>query len=279
MWRETIAAGAATAAAAEDSQVKPRTASLATALLALALTAGCAPARKPEANAHAAPPANATIVRSVVGVLDCTTLSKGEPCGREAWTLTVQADGSRTMRAFFDGGRDAQQISTIYRADAAFRFLEAFSTAYSKGKLLGSGFYVADGSLLHVTTRGSTGYKAEDLPLPQDYSVLLHPPSIDGWHFGHYDSAAGGRQKLPTFVFGGVDGGPRVAAFPITLEFVGRETITVPAGRFETEHYHYGKDTEVWIMGPDRIMVRHEYRAADTRFELTQVQGPVGGRL
>lgn len=244
----------------------------------LAIATACTPAQKPDATSQP-PPANATILRSASGVLDCTTLGKGEPCGRETWTLTVQADGSRTLRSFYDGGRDAQQINVIYRVDAAFHFLDAFSTAYSKGKLLGSGFYVADGSLLRVTTRGAAGFRAEDLPLPQGYSVLLHPPSLDGWHFGRYDSTAGGRQKLPTFIYGGVDGGPRLAQFPITLEYVGRETITVPAGTFETDHYHFGKDTEVWLMGPDHTMVRHEYRAADTRFELAQLRSPAGGPL
>ena len=168
--------------------------------------------------------------------------------------------------------------TTIYRSDASFRFLEAFSTAYDKGKLLGSGFYVADGTNLNVTTQSPAGFKSEQLPLPAKYSVLLHPPSLDGWHFGMYDVSAGGAQPVPTFIFGGAGGGPRVAAFPIVLEFVGRETITVPAGTFDTEHYHFGKDTEVWITGPDRIMVRHEYRKADTRFELARIDGPVDGR-
>jgi len=108
--------------------------------------------------------------------------------------------------------------------------------------------------------------------------VLLHPPSLDGWHYGMYDAVAGGAQPVPTFIFGGAGGGPRVAAFPIVLEFVGRESIKVPAGTFDTEHYHFGKDTEVWLAGPDRIMVRHEYRKAGTRFELARIDGPVDGR-
>lgn len=243
----------------------------------LVLATACTMTPAPVAPPQAAPP-NATIARTISGELDCSTLDKGEPCGRETWTLTVQSDGSRTMRAFYDGGRDAQQINTVYRADAAFRFLEAFSNAYSKGKVLGSGLYVADGASLQVTTRSPAGYRTEQLPLPEKFSVLLHPPSLDGWHYGMYDMAAGGAQPVPTFVFGAVDGGPRVAAFPITLEFVGRERITVPAGTFDTEHYHFGKNTDVWTMGPDRIMVRHEYRASGTRFELARIAGPLDGR-
>ncbi len=240
---------------------------------ALALLTACMPAQRPVAGHSPAPPANGSIVRSVSGTLGCTTLVKGEPCGRELWTLTLQPDGSRTMRVFFDGGRDAQQINTIYRSDASFQFLEAFTNVYSKGKLLGSGFYVADGAHLGVTTHSDTGFMTERVPLPGKYSVLLHPPSLDGWHFGLYDQAAGGRQPASIFIFGAADGGPRVTAFPITLEYVGRETITVPAGSFETEHYHFGKDTDVWITGADRIMIRHEYRASGTRFELTHIEG------
>lgn len=239
---------------------------------ALASIAACSAPQRPE------PPANSSIARTITGEMDCRTLDKGEPCGREHWTLTVQADGSRTMRSFFDGGRDAQQINVVYRADAAFHFLEAFSNAYSKGKPIGSGFYVADGGQLQVVTRDGTGFHAEQLPLPERFSVLLHPPSLDGWHFGQYDMARGGPQPVSTFVFGAVDGGPRVAAFPITLEFVGRERITVPAGTFDTEHFRFGRNTDVWTMGTDRIMVRHEYRKSNTRFELGRISGPIVNR-
>ncbi len=238
----------------------------------LAFTTACTTAQRPE------PPANSTIVRTVTGELDCRTLDKGEPCGREHWTLTVQADGSRILRAFYDGGRDAQQINTVYRSDAAFHFLEAFSNVYSKGQLIGSGFYVADGNTLQVVTRDGTGFHTEQLPLPEPFSVLLHPPSLDGWHFGLYDRAKGGPQPVSTFVFGAVDGGPRLAAFPIALEFVARERITVPAGTFDTDHYRFGRNTDVWIMGADHIMVRHEYRTSGTRFELGQITEPVVGR-
>ncbi len=221
-----------------------------------------------------AEPANGSIVRTVSGVLECRSLDGDAPCGDETWTLTVQPDGTRTMRTFLDAGRDGQQINTIYRSDAAFGFIEAFSNVYDEGRLLGSGYYVADGAELRVATLGTAGFKAEQLPLPPKFSVLLHPPSLDGWHFGRYDVQAGGAQPVPTFVFGAVDGGPRLAAFPISLQFVGRETIKVPAGTFDTEHYHFGKDTDVWFTGPDRIMVRHEYRKAGTRYELARLDGP-----
>ena len=138
-------------------------------LAALGLVAACSPAQKPDAVRPAAEPANSTIVRIVSGELDCTTLGKGEACGRENWTLTVQSDGTRTMRSFLNGARDAQQINVIYRSDASFHFIEAFSNAYDKGKLLGSGFYVADGANLEVTTRGAAGFKSEQLPLPPKY--------------------------------------------------------------------------------------------------------------
>lgn len=250
-------------------QTRPLTILLGTTL---AFIAACTTVQRPE------PPANGTIARTVRGELDCRTLDKGDPCGREEWTLTVQTDGSRTMRTFFDGGRDSQQINVVYRSDASFRFLEAFSNAYSKGELIGSGFYAADGDGLEVVTRSARGLHAERLPVTEPYSVLLHPPSLDGWHFGRYDRARGGPQPVSTFVFGAVDGGPRVAAFPITLEFVGHERITVPAGTFDTDHYRFGCNTDVWIMGADHIMVRHEYRTSGTRFELGRIAGPVVNR-
>ncbi|MCC7258345.1 MAG: hypothetical protein IT486_08230 [Gammaproteobacteria bacterium] len=247
-------------------------------LATLALATGCAPARAPDIDRLVAAPANPAVVRFVTGTLVCGTLSAGEPCGQEQWSLTVQADGTRTMRTLLDAGRDAQQINTLYRTDASFRFLEAFAHSYDEGRLLGSGYYVADGASLQVTTRGPAGFRTEQLPLPPKYSVLLHPPSLEGWHYGQYDAVAAGAQAVPVFIAGAVGDGLRVAAYPIVLEFVARERITVPAGTFDTEHFHFGKDAEVWLAGPDRIVIRHEYRKADTRYELTRLDGPIEAR-
>ena len=58
------------------------------------------------------------------------------------------------------------------------------------------------------------------------------------------------------------------------LTFYGAETITVPAGTFETEHYRFGTppiSAEVWIHGPDRVVIKHEYARNDTRFLLTDL--------
>ena len=164
-------------------------------------------------------------------------------------------------------------MNLIMRADESLKPIDAFITVYSQGAFLGSGFYAVNGDVLDVTVRAPDEYFTDQIELPDDFSLLLHPISADGWHFGRYDRAAGGPQPLTLCTLGAARRSVHCAPYPQVLEFVATETLTVPAGTFETEHYKFGDDADVWITGADRIMIQHEYRVRDSRWQLATIVG------
>ena len=214
---------------------------------------------------------NASIVRKISGAHTCTLLADGAPCGGEVFIHTVQPDGTRTLRAFTDWVSGKGQITLVLRATEDFTMREAFAQVYSEGKNFGTGYYVVTDSAVEATVNGPEGVFTHSDPLPETYSLLLHPVSADSWHFSRYDKTQGGEQTVAIYTLGGAGRSVLGAFFPIALRFIADETITVPAGTFETEHYKFGKDADVWFMGPDRIVVRHEYTVNGTRYELTEL--------
>lgn len=215
------------------------------------------------------------IERKVSGVHTCTRIGTGEPCGEERWTITVHTDGTRTIRSFLDQTSQGTQINLVLRADAdTFRPIEAFANVYDDGVSFGTGFYVVKGDTLQVTVNTPSESFVSNVDLPEQFSLLLHPISADGWHFGAGFKKGGPPVQMHNLCTLGAAGRSVLCAvYPIPLEFVGMETVTVPAGTFETEHYKFGADTDVWIAGPDRVMIKHEYRVRQSRYELAELDG------
>ena len=220
------------------------------------------------------PPPVKLLDRTTVGKHICFKLSDGSDCGTETWAITVQSDGTRSIRAYTDWSATETQINVFLRADKNYRPLEAFANVYLGGRLSGTGLYVVDGKTLTVTVNAPNDYFVERLPLPGDFSLLLHPISIDGWHFGYYDKQGQDTQPGAIFTLGAARRSVLVKNIAMPLTFYGTETITVPAGTFETEHYRFGTppiSAEVWIHGPDRVVIKHDYARNDTRFLLTEL--------
>jgi len=213
------------------------------------------------------------VARLISGVHICTGLTNNEPCGQERWTVTVHSDGTRILRSFLDQSIGGTQINLVLRVEQDFRPIDAFASVYSRGKFLGSGFYAIEGDALNVSVNAPGGYFTDKVALPERYSLLLHPIAADGWHYGHYNKARGGAQMTSLCTLGAAGRSVHCAMYPIRLEFLGNETITVPAGTFETEHYAFGQVTEVWIAGRDKIVIQHEYKVRGSRHRLTVLEG------
>lgn len=68
------------------------------------------------------------------------------------------------------------------------------------------------------------------------------------------------------------------AVFERTATYLGEETITVPAGTFETERASNGM-FEVWVTKQDRILVRQLIRDRGLEFVLVEfASGPTASR-
>lgn len=210
------------------------------------------------------------VERTITGSYACTTVDEAEPCGSEDWIMTVQGDGTRTLRAYSYVTPIAFQNSTVMRVDRNFRPLDGFSNLYRDGQFFGSGFFVVDGNALTMTVNAPGETLSETIPVPDDFVLLLYPNSAYGWMLGAYDFEDGGVQNVTMCVLAAAQG--RSASCVLVeepLEYIGDETITVPAGNFDTRHFKIGKNGDTWISGADRIVVQHQHRVRNLRFQLT----------
>ena len=207
------------------------------------------------------------------GRLECRLITDDSLCGTDEFTLTLQSDGTRTLRSMTQQTDRGTQINIVLRVDRDFRPLEGFTTDYMEGEFLGTGLFSVNGNELTALVKTPERQSLETLEVPERFSLLMHPVSADGWHFGSYDMQRGGPQTATRCSVGGARESVRCALSEFTLEYLGDETIEVPAGKFDTQRFRMGENTEVWLAGEHRIMVQHVYRTFGTRYRLVALDG------
>ena len=57
-----------------------------------------------------------------------------------------------------------------------------------------------------------------------------------------------------------------------TLTFIGEEEMTVTAGTFATDHFRIDDTVDLYITGPDALMVRFQLIPADRDYVLTTLE-------
>ena len=57
------------------------------------------------------------------------------------------------------------------------------------------------------------------------------------------------------------------------IEVLGKETVNVPAGTFETTKYRMAGRSLIWVTGLDRIVVRMQNRSRKHDCVLTHLEG------
>jgi hypothetical protein len=214
---------------------------------------------------------NDAIVRWARGTYDYGKLDSNLIRGQENWTLTVHPDGTRTVQAFVDLRDGDHQTNVILRVADDFRPLEGFASFWRSGDFGGSGWYRIDGERLHASVAGPRGDATHSMSVPEKVSLRVHPVITEGWQVWSYDRAKGGSQQGALYNVVTI-GNPPVPGVGVLLEhrmeFLGVETVEVPAGSFTADHYtFYDGRYDIWLWGPDRILVRyanfgngHEYR-------------------
>ncbi len=185
--------------------------------------------------------------------------------GEEEWTLTRNVDGSRTMRIFTLISATGVMRDFIHHVDANFRPVESYQSTWHNGVKTGSGYYLFGKNYVEAKVSSPNGTFTQRAEIDGPVTMVPHSMAGDGWHFSSYDRAKGGVQTVITFnpsAWG--DGIQSVMAKVqrIAIALKGSEQVQVPAGKFEAEVWliDQKKDgswvNEIWVYGPDRIMVK-----------------------
>lgn len=221
---------------------------------------------------------NANIVRWAKGEYEYRTLKGQTPRGSENFYLTVHRDGSRTMRAFTDIAARDVQANVVLRVADNFRPLDAYVSLFTKGGYKGAMTINVNGDTLSAVTTGPTGTLHQTTKVPPEFSLVVHPLALDSWHPWYVKPTTGVQQAGQQY-FLNTDGDVAKALSgqvqPAEFEYLGEEQITVPAGTFNTTRVRMGGHSEIWVTGPDRLLVRYVWASIDRDYVLkTLATGP-----
>lgn len=220
--------------------------------------------------------ANASASRVISGSYRNETINGGERRGGETFELIVHPDGSRTLSISSDLTARNAWFTVVLRAAIDFRPLEAYASYWNGGVFKGSGRFIVDGDrVLAESTGPASGLQRRESSVSTRFSIGAHPVSGDGWHTASFDPAGPPRQQVNLYsVEASADRTKPVLGtlLPLEMEYVGEETVEVPAGRFSAARYRLAGMNDLWVYGPDRIVIKSELPARGLRYVLTSLQ-------
>ncbi len=204
---------------------------------------------------------NTVIVRKAQGTYEYGRLDSDVIRGHEDWIVTAHPDGTRTLQAFVDLRDGDHQTNVILRVDSDFRPLDAFASFWRSGIYGGAGRYRIDGAVLHADVSGPRGAATHSITVPPRFSLRVHPVITEGWQVWTYDRSIDGPQTHVLYNVVTI-GDPPMPGIGVLrehdIEYLGRESVTVPAGTFDTDHYSfYDGRYDIWLWGEDDILVRY----------------------
>ncbi|MDA1059332.1 MAG: hypothetical protein O3C65_11650 [Proteobacteria bacterium] len=219
-----------------------------------------------------------------------TPEQRGTKLGFEDFSITRFADGRLTQRAFCRIARPGLDVErdSVMAVDANWRPTNAFVRIETSGQFTGSAWYTFSKTDAECAadTRGEgrvTYRRALDGP----FSFCCHALVGDAWMIAAGDPGKDGARVpwnlLTSTINKSGASGPALAYIPYGIERVGRETITVAAGTFETIQYRCGRidgvadiadapfSYHMWVSDdPYRVCVRSAYPGA-SKYELVEM--------
>ena len=204
--------------------------------------------------------------------------------GREWFTVTKHPGGLRTIRAMCEIDDTEVLRDVIYTANSKWQPIDAFIRLTVAGKFMGSGWFRFSDQLAECETfMADVGRVSQRLTLNQPPPFFgVHPVACDCWCLGGFDHTSGAavqvlRQGMMSSLLSNGASGPMLHSFDLTIEYLGEQEVTVPAGTFQTNHYRFLLDDrpaeELWCFGEDLIFVKIRWEHLATTYVLTELEG------
>jgi len=220
----------------------------------------------------------------ITGTLTMRLPDRPDPLPYEWFTISVNPDASRTLRVVTvspDASlvRDSSQVH-----DASWAPLEGYLRLIRDGELFGSLVRKVEGGTVRSYYFDGEGRVTQgERDVLEGMTFGFHSVAANPWKFAQHTGAPG-PQPLPVLTHSLTWNGGTVGLGEVSsteLELVGKETITVPAGTFECDHYVWSTEVdgviEVWTTGEERIYVRGHQHTRDIVYELASLDRAQSG--
>ena len=227
--------------------------------------------------------------RTIFGKLVYIGDETGEE-GREYFTITVQPDGSRTLRALCEMDNDHLIRDVTFSLDEHWKPLECFVRLTIREKFSGSGmFRFFDDRIECEAMTAHEGRISQVIPVSGPIpSFGAHPLCCDTWHSKKGDMLRGQNAfarlndvALSSPLPNGASG-PMAALMDLEIEFVEESTITTRAGTFATKHFKNHNIQKIgspelppvliWAYSDDFIPVKGRFDMFKQTYELVELR-------
>jgi hypothetical protein len=224
--------------------------------------------------------------RSYSGKVLYLTDGKGE-MGREIFYVTIQPDGTRTMRATCEMDDDRLLRDVVMTVNKEWQPTDAFVRLTIEEKFFGSSWF-----RFTDTTAECQGYTANEGRINQVFETQrrtskfgTHPVHGDAWGLAEFKDRSPGEISLrrgPTFSSSHLpNGGSGPYLMPtgdyIKRKFIGMEDITVKAGTFHAAHFQMVFEQhppiDIWATPEDCIPIRLRWDLLKQTYDLVELSG------
>ncbi len=217
------------------------------------------------------------LLRSASGTIHYRTLNEKAPRATEQWTLMVHSDGTRTLNTRILNRDAVSRTTIVQRVAADFRPLDTFVERWVGADYQAIGLFSRRGGQITGLSRSSAGEHSHEVDVPADVTLISHALAADAWQVVPPDLELGQTFQMTAYSieFAANASVPLLGAIlRAPLQWIGRETITVPAGRFDTTHMRLAERFDVWFFGPDRTLARMVHEELGREYVLTEYDGP-----
>jgi hypothetical protein len=220
-----------------------------------------------------------TMTRTVGSYVMGPTDDRSKWVSWENFIVTTNPDGSHTSQTMsrFPGNSMIRHVSQT--VDKTFSPMDGITRFFLDGVYQGILMRRVVGDTVTSQVMYPDGRPIDETTFPvggDDLVLGYHPTTVEGWKFIKADRSIAGPQTVrilsssPTWNGGTMGHGREVS---LTVEYLGPEEITVPAGTFLGHHYlwHTGAidgDIELWTTGQDEICAKVIGHAKGVTYEL-----------
>lgn len=234
-------------------------------------------------------------IRNLRGVIAYISHQQGRPVefGRERFSYTWHPDGQWTIRSVceIERGvvRDRHVIREMtYTLDRDCYPLDCFVRLHQDGSFLGSGWARFSDTLAECEVFNDViGRVSQRVELQERVrSFGAHALTCDLTHCARYDHHSGERIQRTRALMSSLEhdgcSGPLLSEIEFGIEYVGRESVTVPAGTFDADHYRFHVQgslpeehptEEVWCLPESFVFIKIKVGGyMNSTFELTELE-------
>ena len=205
--------------------------------------------------------------------------------GREWFHVTIQPDGSRTLRAICEMDDDRLLRDVVVTLDKDWYPVDAFVRLSIEEELVGtSWFRFADGMAECEGLTAGEGRLHQRFEIDGRVGFFgAHPLHGDAWSCAVLDRDIAVGRSVQNFSSSHLpNGGSGPLLVPTSADYakrtyVGQAQVRVPAGQFDAKHFQFFvgdyPPIDIWTTGSDFIPVRLRWDLLSQSYELVELEG------